>query len=119
MMQETPNGGNITHVFDIVHCSLHNNLRKYGSIVYAYNNTAMEAGHEQDCGKGTLNAIRSDILKARRDKNKAMRANGINVVDRHIRVGKRDEKGRLRYIEQHLEIGVRLPKKEKRFLLQK
>ena len=55
-------------------------LRKYGSI-YAYNNTAMEAGHEQDCGKVTLKAICSDKDKARRDKNKAMRANGINLVD--------------------------------------
>jgi hypothetical protein len=67
-----------------------------------------------DSGKVTLNAIRSDKDKARRDNNKSMQANGINLVDRNIRVGTRDEKGRLRYIEQHLEIGALMPKKVKR-----
>ena len=67
-----------------------------------------------DNGKVTLNTIRSEKDKARRDKNKAMQANGINLVDRHIRVGKWDEKGHLSYTVQHLEIGARMPKKEKR-----
>jgi hypothetical protein len=72
-----------------------------------------------DSGKVTLNAIRSDKDKARRDNNKSMQANGINLVDRHIKVGTRDEKGRLSYTEQHLEIGARMPKKVKRVFSEK
>jgi hypothetical protein len=67
-----------------------------------------------DNGKATLNMIRSQKDKARRVKNKAMQENGINLVDRYIRVSKRDEKGRISYTEQHLEIGARMPEKAKR-----
>jgi hypothetical protein len=74
-------------------------------------------GEAIDTGKAALNKIRNERVRAKRLKDKEMVVNGVNMVEREITVGERDEKGKLKYKKHVLLVGDPMPRRVHRRVL--